>query len=65
MVLLLEDVINSHTLRLDALIELAVHHAVLAFLVNEVLYLVLKIGVGDLIAKIADASDEKALTLRE
>ena len=46
-------------------VELAVNDAVLAFLADEVLDLGQQFRVGDLIAEVAHARDEEALTFRE
>jgi hypothetical protein len=59
-----------HALHLDALggqvvVELAMHHAVLAFLTDEVLDLLKQVGILHAISKVAHAGHEKALALRK
>lgn len=62
---LLSNLVNTNALLSQPRIEAVVLHAVLAFLVKEVLHLLLQFRVGDLVAVIPHAFDEEALALGE
>src|SRR3546814_2193560 len=61
----LENGIEGNALRFQVIVERGMHHAVLAFLIHEVLDLRAQLRIGDVIAIITHAGDEELLALRE